>query len=115
MTHSNDRGEDRSRGRMPRHETGQFDRPRIEGRRGPTSRSAAVSSDHAICNRQRCRSRGTALPRGLALEDRKSTRLNSSHQIISYAVFCLKKKNIAEATRVSLAVRAEGWREERMD
>src|SRR5258708_22334195 len=28
------------------------------------------------------------------LVDRKSTRLNSSHQIISYAVFCLKKKNI---------------------
>src|SRR5258708_19063342 len=28
----------------------------------------------------------------LALIDRKSTRLNSSHQIISYAVFCLKKK-----------------------
>src|SRR5258708_29331796 len=27
------------------------------------------------------------------LGDRKSTRLNSSHQIISYAVFCLKKKN----------------------
>src|SRR5258708_23705286 len=26
------------------------------------------------------------------LADRKSTRLNSSHQIISYAVFCLKKK-----------------------
>src|SRR5258708_20826917 len=25
-------------------------------------------------------------------EDRKSTRLNSSHQIISYAVFCLKQK-----------------------
>src|SRR3712207_7454272 len=28
----------------------------------------------------------------LALEDRKSTRLNSSHANISYAVFCLKKK-----------------------
>src|SRR3712207_9176247 len=27
-------------------------------------------------------------------EDRKSTRLNSSHANISYAVFCLKKKNI---------------------
>src|SRR5258708_15424253 len=27
-----------------------------------------------------------------AILDRKSTRLNSSHQIISYAVFCLKKK-----------------------
>src|SRR5437763_7189996 len=26
-------------------------------------------------------------------EDRKSTRLNSSHRCISYAVFCLKKKN----------------------
>src|SRR3712207_7698637 len=30
---------------------------------------------------------------GLALQDRKSTRLNSSHANISYAVFCLKKKN----------------------
>src|SRR5207244_12902249 len=29
----------------------------------------------------------------LKVQDRKSTRLNSSHQIISYAVFCLKKKN----------------------
>src|SRR2546427_7529832 len=28
----------------------------------------------------------------IALEDRKSTRLNSSHSQISYAVFCLKKK-----------------------
>src|SRR5256885_9604128 len=27
-----------------------------------------------------------------AVEDRKSTRLNSSHLVISYAVFCLKKK-----------------------
>src|SRR5688500_17167999 len=30
---------------------------------------------------------------GAAAEDRKSTRLNSSHLVISYAVFCLKKKN----------------------
>src|SRR3712207_7360567 len=29
---------------------------------------------------------------GAAVEDRKSTRLNSSHANISYAVFCLKKK-----------------------
>src|SRR5258708_10525079 len=34
-----------------------------------------------------------ALARHRELLDRKSTRLNSSHQIISYAVFCLKKKN----------------------
>src|SRR2546429_5829566 len=30
--------------------------------------------------------------------DRKSTRLNSSHGYISYAVFCLKKKSIASCT-----------------
>src|SRR5438876_4855085 len=33
-----------------------------------------------------------------ALEDRKSTRLNSSHPSISYAVFCLKKKTTCSAT-----------------
>src|SRR2546429_4979204 len=38
------------------------------------------------------RSRCHAEP--LLVEDRKSTRLNSSHGYISYAVFCLKKKNI---------------------
>src|SRR5690625_6297405 len=32
-----------------------------------------------------------------AKEDRKSTRLNSSHVAISYAVFCFKKKNITRA------------------
>src|SRR5260221_6369062 len=31
--------------------------------------------------------------------DRKSTRLNSSHTVISYAVFCLKKKNKPEQDR----------------
>src|SRR3712207_7803163 len=31
-----------------------------------------------------------------AFQDRKSTRLNSSHANISYAVFCLKKKKIAK-------------------
>src|SRR5260221_10514030 len=38
----------------------------------------------------------SSLPMSMALrlpKDRKSTRLNSSHTLISYAVFCLKKKN----------------------
>src|SRR5699024_11548155 len=35
------------------------------------------------------------------LKDRKSTRLNSSHVSISYAVFCLKKKNNRHTTRES--------------
>src|SRR5256885_9995397 len=33
-------------------------------------------------------------PIGQIFQDRKSTRLNSSHLVISYAVFCLKKKKI---------------------
>src|SRR3712207_8182918 len=37
------------------------------------------------------------------LEDRKSTRLNSSHANISYAVFCLKKKNTSASLRLSPA------------
>src|SRR5947208_7090737 len=50
-------------------------------------------------SRRRRRARGAregaarAARRGHLARDRKSTRLNSSHQIISYAVFCLKKKN----------------------
>src|SRR5438132_2520715 len=38
------------------------------------------------------------LSRNLALRDRKSTRLNSSHTVISYAVFCLKKKKKKKRT-----------------
>src|SRR5438552_12665703 len=44
-----------------------------------------VVTFHALGRVRRQHQRG-------ADEDRKSTRLNSSHQIISYAVFCLKKK-----------------------
>src|SRR2546429_5375309 len=35
---------------------------------------------------------------GIGDRDRKSTRLNSSHGYISYAVFCLKKKKIVNVT-----------------
>src|SRR5258707_7986571 len=44
----------------------------------------------------------TLVPRDAARRtprDRKSTRLNSSHANISYAVFCLKKKNTHEVLR----------------
>src|SRR6266566_897136 len=40
--------------------------------------------------------RGVPLPDRAAGEDRKSTRLNSSHLVISYAVFCLKKKKTTD-------------------
>src|SRR5256885_11637565 len=46
---------------------------------------------------------GASVPRerrvSSARQDRKSTRLNSSHLVISYAVFCLKKKNKHHVTR----------------
>src|SRR5256885_7362523 len=54
------------------------------------SRSASVSLQHEVSavvlqdvEHRRVRRR---------IQDRKSTRLNSSHLVISYAVFCLKKK-----------------------
>src|SRR5437762_3655864 len=37
------------------------------------------------------------------VQDRKSTRLNSSHRCISYAVFCLKKKKKAETDNAARA------------
>src|SRR2546426_5782517 len=39
--------------------------------------------------------------------DRKSTRLNSSHLVISYAVFCLKKKNKTHTDNSSINCRSE--------
>src|SRR3712207_8390880 len=40
----------------------------------------------------------------VAAQDRKSTRLNSSHANISYAAFCLKKKNIVSACLIHLNI-----------
>src|SRR5947208_11093339 len=46
--------------------------------------------------------RRTAVRRAGFGSDRKSTRLNSSHQIISYAVFCLKKKKTNKVGNTSI-------------
>src|SRR3712207_8525163 len=62
---------------------------------GPVRALARQPSLHARSRRQlQLRQRDAApLPQsGSDDEDRKSTRLNSSHANISYAVFCLKKK-----------------------
>src|SRR3712207_6954364 len=51
-------------------------------------------ADHGrVRPRREVRAGGRARRRPAAGEDRKSTRLNSSHANISYAVFCLKKNN----------------------
>src|SRR5690625_5903945 len=52
-------------------------------------------------------SRSTRALGFLRRQDRKSTRLNSSHVAISYAVFCLKKKT-EQARELQSAVRASG-------
>src|SRR5947208_5720563 len=65
------------------------DRPKGIRRRGRHLQEA----DQWRRARRRGQEAGQADGRGARL-DRKSTRLNSSHQIISYAVFCLKKKKI---------------------
>src|SRR2546430_9731272 len=51
-------------------------------------RAASTASTHCRAPQQRS---------SAARADRKSTRLNSSHSQISYAVFCLKKKNTQSA------------------
>src|SRR5256885_11811327 len=59
------------------------------------SRKLWVLSGQGDDIRTACRqcSRGPVVGLGHVAQDRKSTRLNSSHLVISYAVFCLKKKN----------------------
>src|SRR2546429_1857266 len=42
--------------------------------------------------------------------DRKSTRLNSSHGYISYAVFCLKKKKKTNGLQLSFGTKKMTWR-----
>src|SRR2546422_2578374 len=52
-------------------------------------------------------------PRGAIRRDRKSTRLNSSHGYISYAVFCLKKKTPSAARGSARLPAAPGRRDQR--
>src|SRR5438477_7980617 len=67
----------------------------------PSSRHEIDAREHAC---QETRAGSNTSPRSTPVRDRKSTRLNSSHMSISYAVFCLKKKNMDQ----SQPVRARG-------
>src|SRR5690349_22871021 len=51
--------------------------------------------------------------KGKVFQDRKSTRLNSSHVEISYAVFCLKKKKNEQQRAVDVWIRARTERTRR--
>src|SRR5258708_27291506 len=63
-------------------------RPSASGSPARRTRSGMPTSHYGCRQPNCCRN----------LLDRKSTRLNSSHQIISYAVFCLKKKKKKKTT-----------------
>src|ERR1022692_835912 len=60
-----------------------------------SSGCAELARGRLSCSSSQCQARWWSPSR--ASIDRKSTRLNSSHLVISYAVFCLKKKNNEEA------------------
>src|SRR5207244_11313224 len=60
----------------------------ISRRLDATTASEGLRIDLSSMKSPRCESSSSPI----GVSDRKSTRLNSSHQIISYAVFCLKKK-----------------------
>src|SRR5256884_7792866 len=96
-TRSSDLTPDRDRGS----ESTQPGDPQPLPQRFPQAiRPRSLPPPHRICNQQylyrlRHRQGGGESSRiaNAASRDRKSTRLNSSHGYISYAVFCLKKKN----------------------
>src|SRR5438132_3494707 len=61
--------------------------------KGTIDKDSRVSTTSSIAlTVMRFPGRACALRQGMGAQDRKSTRLNSSHTVISYAVFCLKKK-----------------------
>src|SRR5262245_36652369 len=69
----------------------------VERADGVVGRTNRVDADTGGCrgrvSKDACLGRLNVFPEApAAIEDRKSTRLNSSHLGISYAVFCLKKK-----------------------
>src|SRR5689334_24087257 len=66
----------------------------IEPQRPVVGRCVHAAEQHPlpVARREMLRVRLGVLQRHDKLQDRKSTRLNSSHSSISYAVFCLKKK-----------------------
>src|SRR3712207_8018488 len=71
--------------------------PRAPAGHLPLQAGAAGGRDPAVWLGRRGGGESEPRPRG----DRKSTRLNSSHANISYAVFCLKKKTLPPPSSIS--------------
>src|SRR3712207_8599079 len=69
--------------------------------RGSEARESRPAAKHAEPRIVRTEHPHRRDGRGAGAGDRKSTRLNSSHANISYAVFCLKKKKLSYPTHVN--------------
>src|SRR5205085_7506172 len=67
-------------------------RPRSPGEAGRTGEAGAGAAERGGRRAGPVAAGFSAYQPGHRVQDRKSTRLNSSHSQISYAVFCLKKK-----------------------
>src|SRR5688572_31657520 len=73
---------------------------KIQCRRQPVFQILEIELDgRALCGR---------------VQDRKSTRLNSSHSQISYAVFCLKKKKKPKKNTKSLQIKTDNYTHKHM-
>src|SRR5438270_5021182 len=72
----------------------------------PTRRSSDLIERHRVRQRIVGNDVGRA---GAGRLDRKSTRLSSSHSQISYAVFCLKKKNDREPMELAVSCRVPAF------
>src|SRR5256885_10733810 len=77
-------------------------------------RSHGAKNGHVIGTRSNT-ARSAAAPHDCRLIDRKSTRLNSSHLVISYAVFCLKKKKkkLIKTTSMKMASDSQSFQIDR--
>src|SRR5437879_10769415 len=71
------------------------------------SREPRISSQEIPLRRKSSGSKPAAAPCIGSNTDRKSTRLNSSHRCISYAVFCLKKKKSTKELQIGTNEKAE--------
>src|SRR2546426_2967145 len=74
-------------GKKPRHQTGGRKPGMINASKQSVIAKSILNSDHYYSGIFQ-----QSVQPGEEARDRKSTRLNSSHLVISYAVFCLKKK-----------------------
>src|SRR5262245_64605650 len=79
----------------------------VDDRRAPRAGYLRAHAHRGYPGRSRIRLAGR--------EDRKSTRLNSSHLGISYAVFCLKKKTKREETHIHSYKKEESYTSQRTE